>query len=131
MLVHVKSVVKMSKEYLDEMRKLELQEKQLRDRYNTEEEPLDKHNYKKIVNSDIRLAPERSETLKHYIEKIKIFQEISKTKNWDTHVDNSYKTWHTHRLPMGCFMCEDQQFIAVLVQVLECISADQKKFKFS
>ncbi len=33
----------MSKEYLAEMRKLELQEKQLRDRYNTEEESKDPH----------------------------------------------------------------------------------------
>ncbi len=120
----------MSKEYLDEMRKLELQEQQLRDRYSTEEEPLDKHNYKNIVNADVKLAPEHGETLKHYIEKIEIFQKISKDKNWDTHVDNSYKTWHTHRLPLGCFMCEDQQFINVLVQVLKVISSSNRKVKF-
>ncbi len=120
----------MSKEYIDEMRKLELQEKQLRDRYSTEEPALDIHNYKQIVNADLKLAPSRGDTLKHYIEKIKIFQEISKTKNWETHVDNQYKTWHTHKLPLGCFMCEDQQFISVLIQVLECVSDSNKKFKF-
>jgi len=120
----------MSNEYLREMRKLELQEKQLRDRYSTEDKALDIHDFKTIINSDIKLAPDREETLKHYIEKIKIFQEISYQKNWETHVDNRYKVWHTHKLPLGCFMCQDQQFISVLIQVLECISSTQKKYKF-
>ncbi len=120
----------MSKEYLEELRKLELQEKQLRDRYSTEEEPLDVHEFKKIVNARIKLAPETGEQLKHYIERVQIYQEISHTKNWDTHVDNPYRVWHTHKHPLGCFMCEDQQFIRVLVQVLQVISLDQKKFKF-
>ncbi len=121
----------MSKEYLDEMRKLELQEKQLRDRYSTEEKSLDKHNYKTIVGADIRLSPDKEEKLKHYIQKIKIYQKISYEKNWETHVDNRYKVWHTHKLPMGCFMCEDQQFISVLVQVLECLLDVYPKAKFT
>ncbi len=120
----------MSKEYLEELRKLELQEKQLRDRYNTEEESLDPHDFKRIVNADIKLAPQTGEKLKHYIEKLKIYQEISHKKNWDTHVDNPYKTWRTHKIPLGCFMCEDQQFIRVILQVLEVLSSRYPKDKF-
>ncbi len=125
----------MSKEYLaDEMRKMEekllRQEDQLRDRYSTQEEPLDVHDFKKIVSAKIKLAPETGEKLIHYIERVQIYQEISHTKNWDTHVDNPYKVWHTHKHPLGCFMCEDQQFIRVLVQVLQVISSGNHKFKF-
>ncbi len=120
----------MSKEYLKEMRKLELQEKQLRDRYNTEEKPLDKHNYKKILNADIQLAPRTGEKIKDYITKIKIFQEIARKKNWETHVDNPYKTWHTHKMPVGCFMCEDLQFINVLIQVIQLIQDGHPDHQF-
>jgi len=112
----------MSEEYLKEMRKLELQEKQLRDRYSTEEKPLDVHNYKNIVNAKIKIAPFSGETLVDYIKRIKVYQDISKEKNWNTHVDNPYKIWRTHKIPLGCFMCEDQQFINVLIQILEVIS---------
>ena len=40
---------------------------------------------------------------------------IAYRKNWETHVDNGRKTWYTHKRP-SCFMCEDQQFISVIVQ---------------
>ncbi len=120
----------MSKEYLDELRKLELQEKQLRDRYSTEEKSRDLHDYKRIVNAKIKLAPVSAESLKDYIKRIKIYQDISKEKNWDTHVDNPYKTWRTHKLPLGCFMCEDQQFIGVLIQVLQVLSDTHPKASF-
>ncbi len=120
----------MSKEYLEEMRKLELQEKQLRDRYSTEEKPLDPHDFKRIVGSSIKLSPETGEKLEHYIERLKIYQEISHTKNWATHVDNPYKVWRTHKIPLGCFMCEDQQFIRVLIQVLEVLLSAYPKYTF-
>ncbi len=71
----------MSEEYLKALRQVELQEKQLRDRHSTEEEPLDLHEFKKIVNAKIKLAPETGEKLTHYIERIQIYQEISHTKN--------------------------------------------------
>ncbi len=91
------------------------------DRYNTLDEPDDPNNYKKIVNAKINLAPTTEETLAQYLQRIKIYQKISRDTNWNTHVDNPYKTWHTHKNPMGCFMCQDTQFIGVLVQVLQVI----------
>ncbi len=112
------------------MRKLELQEKQLRDRHNTEEQNLNVNNYKRIVNAKLKIAPIGGEKLTHYIERLKIYQDISHEKNWNTHVDNPYKTWRTHNIPVGCFMCEDQQFINVTIQVLEILSKEYPNYTF-
>ncbi len=128
----------MSEEYLKEMRKLEKQQDQLRheqqsedrDRYSTIHEQINQHDYRQIVNAKIAISPDSMETLEHYIQKLKIHQEISYDKNWKTHVDNGKRTWHTHTLPMGCFMCEDQAFIGVILQVLELINAQQPNIKF-
>ncbi len=119
----------MSEEYLRQLRQLELQEKNLQDRYSTEEKVADVNDYKRIVNSQLKISPETGEKLTHYIERIKIYQELSHEKNWATHVDNPYKVWHTHKRP-DCFMCEDQKFIRVLISVLQVISSSTRKFTF-
>ncbi len=109
-------------EYADkELKRYESELRELKDRYNTVEPNIDKSNYKQIVNADIALAPSSEESLRQYVERIKIYQKIASDKNWNTHVDNPYKTWHTHKNPQGCFMCNDTQFIGVLVQVLQVI----------
>ncbi len=92
-----------------------------RDRYNTLEENEDIHSYRKIINAQIDLAPNSKESLSTYLQRIQIYEKIARDKNWNTHVDNPYKTWHQHKNPMGCFMCQDTQFIRVLVQVLQVI----------
>ncbi len=128
----------MSEEYLRQMRQLEEQQQKLRqeqqsedrDRYSTVNEQINQHDYKRIVNAKISIAPTSAETLNHYIEKLKIHHEISYEKNWMTHVDNGKRTWHTHKFPMGCFMCEDQAFIGVLIQVLELIHSQNPNIKF-
>lgn len=124
--------------YDKELEKLEKQQRELRqhqesadrDRYNTEEKPLDLHEYRKILNANINLAPLSNETLSDYIKKIKIYQEIAKKKNWDTHVDNPYKIWRTHKIPVGCFMCEDMIFIRTLISVLELLNEIHPNIKF-
>ena len=123
--------------YDKEMEKLEKQQEMLRkqqedntrDRINTISQQSNKHDYMRIVNADIQLAPRTGENLKDYCKKIKIFQDISYVKNWETHVDNGRKTWYTHKRP-SCFMCEDQQFISVLVQSLQVIAKQNPKIIF-
>ncbi len=123
--------------YDREMEKLERQQEILRkqqedntrDRINTIAKPSDKHDYMRIVNADIQLAPKTGEKLKDYIKKVKIFQDISYVKNWEIHVDNGRKTWYTHKRP-SCFMCEDQQFIAVIIQSLQVINKQYPNIKF-
>ncbi len=119
-------------EYYDkEMERLEKLQKELHDRYNSEELEVDKHAYRKIINAKVKLAPIGGEKWIQYIERIKIYQKIAFDLNWGTHVDNSYKIWHTHKLSSGCFMCNDSAFIAVLIQVLECMAENHPKDKFA
>ncbi len=92
-----------------------------KDRYNTIEPPEDENNYRKILNAQNPVAPSSKESLEQYITRVKIYQKIASDLNWKTHVDNPYKTWHTHKNPAGCFMCQDTQFITVLIQVLQVI----------
>jgi len=102
----------------------------VRDRHNTLDPPEDKHAYRKIVNAQLSLAPSSAESLETYLTRIQIYEQIAREKNWNTHVDNPYKTWHQHKNPMGCFMCQDTQFIHVLIQVLQVINEQYPKLQF-
>ncbi len=104
-------------------------EANVQDRINTITQPSNRHDYMRIVNADIQIAPKTGEKLKDYIQRIKIFQDIAYRKNWETHVDNGRKTWYTHKRP-SCFMCEDQQFISVIVQSLQVIAKQNPNIKF-
>ncbi len=101
-----------------------------KDRYNTVKPPEDENQYRKILNAQLSIAPTSVETLEQYIQKIKIHQKIARDRNWNTHVDNPFKTWHQHKNPAGCFMCNDIEFIAVLVQVLELIQDNYSSITF-
>ncbi len=123
--------------YDHEMEKLEQQQAKLRqeqedntrDRVNTITKPSSKHDYMRIVNADIQTSPKTGEKLSDYIKKIKIFQDIAYITNWETHVDNGRKTWYTHKRPQ-CFMCADQQFIAVIIQAMQVINKQNPNIKF-
>ncbi len=120
------------------LEKLELEQAELRkreaadwrDRYNTTSKQESEHYYKKIVNAKIKIAPISGESIKDYIKRLQIYQTISHDKNWETHVDNGKRTWHTHTLPLGCFMCEDTQFISVNIQVMQILSDANPGFRF-
>ncbi len=128
----------MSDTYYDsEMEKLEKQQAELRkqqenntrDRINTITQPVSIHDYQRIVNADIQIAPTSGQSLKQYIAKIEIFRDINYRNNWETHVDNGRKTWYTHKRPQ-CFMCADQVFITTLMSVLKVIAKQNPKIKF-
>ncbi len=101
-----------------------------RDRWSTVEGTDQKHFYKKIVNAKIKIAPISNEKITDYIQRLEIYQTISHDKNWETHVDNGKRKWHTHSLPLGCFMCEDQQFIGVTISVLHILADEYPDFRF-
>jgi len=95
----------------------------LNDKYNSLDIQESLHNAEKIVNaSQLEYAPKSNEKYITYLQRIKLYQEIAHSKNWRSHVDNGRKVWHTHKLPSGCFMCEDTQMISVLIQVLSIMA---------
>ncbi len=81
---------------------------------------FDPNLYQKIVHSDSRYAPQpHMKTVEQYISQCKMLESIGLDKSTRAHVDAPSGTWYTHRSPLGCFMCEDQQFITTLISVLE------------
>jgi len=103
----------------------------LNDKYNSLDIQESIHNAEKIINaSQLEYAPRANEKYTNYIQRIKLYQEIAHNKNWKTHVENGRKVWHTHKLPSGCFMCEDTQMISVLIDIITIISlkSDQDSF---
>ncbi len=95
----------------------------LNDKYNSLDIQANIHDAEKIINaSQLEYAPKTNEKYITYLQRIKLYQEIAQSKNWRTHVDNGRKVWYTHKLPSGCFMCEDTQMISVLIQVLSIMA---------
>ncbi len=119
----------MSEEYLRQMRVLELQEKDLTSQY-TDEERLDSNDYRKIVNAHAICTPDTNELWTHYADRLQIYCKIGSDKNRLTHIDGPRKAWYTHRNPMGCFMCEDTNLIAVMRRVIGLMAIKYPKEKF-
>ncbi len=88
------------------------------DRYNQSESKYEIQDNKEIVDSDIEFSPKTGTSWSEYVTEIKIYAKINAKKNIDTHVNNPYKVWHSHKLPLGCFMCSDTNLISVLVRVI-------------
>ncbi len=112
-----------NKYYEDEIRKLELQQKGLKDQYNTLDENQDLGNtpsYKPTPS--LPYSPSLNETLENYYEKLKIYRKINYGKNTMAHITPPKGAWYTHRSPLGCFMCEDQQMINVMLEVIHILS---------
>ncbi len=128
----------MNEYFEDEMEKLEKQQRRerelsqnnLRDRYNQPESQFEIQDFKTIVSSRIEFAPKEGGLWSSYGDEIKIYAKMNAKKNWDTHVDNPYKVWHTHVLPLGCFMCEDTNLISVLVRVIGLMASQYPDNRF-
>ncbi len=119
----------MSEEYLKQMRELERQEQGLKSQY-TEEEKLDTNDYRTVVNANIDFAPRKQETWAQYSDRVSIYAKINATKNYKTHIDGPRKAWYTHRNPMGCFMCEDTNLIAILRRVIGLMAIQYPENRF-
>ncbi len=102
-----------------ELRKEELrrQESNLFSQY-VDSEKLDPNDYSSIVNAKIICSPEGGESWAHYADRLQVYVKIAAEKNYKTHIDGPRKAWYTHRNPMGCFMCEDANLIAVMRRVV-------------
>jgi len=114
----------MTNKYYDaEIRKLELQRKNLKDQYNTLDENQDLGNTSSYTPTpSLAYSPSKDENLKSYFEKLKIYRKINYEKNIKCHINTPKGAWYSHRAPQGCFMCEDQQMINVMTEVIRILS---------
>ncbi len=110
-----------------ELERLEKEQRALRarqeDRYNTKDSQYEIEDFKNIVNSSIEFAPKGGALWTTYATEVKVYAKMNAKKNIDTHIDNPYKVWYTHKLPLGCFMCEDTNLISVLVRVINLMAS--------
>ncbi len=101
----------------DLMEKLELQQKELRDRYNTELKAKVDDDYQRSVSQDHSEMYQEGQLWSEYHIQIQTYMKIHKEKNWKTHMLGK-KEWYQHRNPMGCFPCQDSTLIKILVQAI-------------
>ncbi len=117
--------------YDKEMARLEREQEKLRDNYNSENVGYDEYEYNKIINSSLPYAPKHHQKIIDWLNELIIYQKIAATKNMKTHIyPPTGKTWHTHKHPLGCFMCEDMQFINVLTSVIKSLSKAHPEYLF-
>ncbi len=102
--------------------KLKLTKMGLRDQYNSNDNELDSSHYENVVHGDDTLLnPKTGETFFSYYQRLTVIQKYSETKSYKAHIAGPKGAWYSHRSPLGCFMCEDQNLIRVLLDVLGLI----------
>ncbi len=112
-----------NKYYEDEIRKLELQSKNLKDNYNTLDANADLGNTAGYIPTpSLPYAPTKDETLESYFAKLKIYRKINHDINTKCHITTPKGPWYSHRAPQGCFMCEDQKMINIMLEVIRILS---------
>ncbi len=117
--------------YNKEMEKLERQQRELRDRYNTLEAAQQEEDFKNVINTTNTLdyAIRKGETLEQYLTRLNIYRDLAHKKNWKIHVviGAHGKPWYTHKSANGCFMCEDTNLISYMYNLLLAIAAKHPK----
>jgi len=111
------------KYYDNEIRKLELQRKEIKDQYNTLDENQDLGNTQSYIPTpSLAYSPSKDENLESYFKKLKIYRKINYERNTKCHINTPKGPWYSHRAPQGCFMCEDQQMINIMLEVIRILS---------
>ncbi len=104
------------------MEKLERQQRELRDRYSTEQLSLNEAEFKQVINatSTLDYAIRKGETLEQYVTRLEIYVKLAHKKNWKVHVliGSKGKPWYQHSNSNGCFMCEDTNLIHYMLNII-------------
>ncbi len=128
----------MSKEYLRQMRELEILETRQRnahslkvqeqsDKYNTLDPNIPYTEYHNIINSELDISPSEGQTWGDYAIEAIIHAKIGQKNNRNSHINGKAGYWHTHVDPRGCFMCDDNNMISMLVRVIGLMASKYPK----
>ncbi len=131
----------MSEEYLRQMRELERDEinqrelhnkkaQEQQDKYNTLDPSINYLDYHHIVNTSLDFAPKSGQTWSEYAMEAIIHAKIAQKINRNCHINGRNGYWHTHVDPRGCFMCDDNNMISMLVRVIGFMSSKYPAKKF-
>jgi len=107
---------------LEEIRKIDLQQKGMSDKYNQPQNP-DMDRINKLMQSDhIMYKPHTGQTWLQYAEQLPIHIKYQNAINYRIHVENNgKKAWYTHLKP-ECFMCKDTEMLNVLQTVIQMMA---------
>ncbi len=112
-------MVKTGDRWIDqELRKIDMQQKNISDKYNQEQNPNMDRIEKLMQSLNIMYRPRSGQTWQQYAIELITHVDYADHKNYETHIENNgKKAWHTHSKP-ACFMCEDVNFRNVLLTVI-------------
>ncbi len=113
-----------------ELDKLEKQQKGLHDQYNTLDNPIDVKKAERVLNSNLKYAPQLHQTWQQYVQELETHVKYADEKNTQSHINGTRGAWYTHRSPLGCFMCEDIALRHVMLQVLQLMAKQYPKTSF-
>ncbi len=116
--------------YDTEIRRIDLQRKNLLDHYNTLEEKPDLTKCDRLVEAKLEYSPRKHELWTDYAKNLKIHIAYAQKKNYKAHIDPPKGCWYTHRSPLGCFMCEDMELIHYMLKVIEYMGETHPKQTF-
>ncbi len=93
------------------------------DQYSTDESSLDLGKYQNIVKDNtIDYSVRKREKLIDWLQRIEIYVKLGADLNAKSHITPPKGAWYTHRSPMGCFMCKDQDMIHYLLNVIRLLT---------
>lgn len=99
------------------------------DRYNTNDPVLDVNLYQRLTNSNREDSPNKGEFLREYLPRLKLHIDFARKRNLKMHRDGP-KQWYSHRHPMGCFMCADNETIQFIYDMLCLLSSKYPDYQF-
>ncbi len=103
--------------------------KEIHDQYNTLEKP--EYNYtESIINSNLEFTPSPGQTWESYAIEAQIYQKTNEKISTASHINPPKGAWYTHRMPAGCFICNDANLISVLVQTIAIMASKYPKQKY-
>ncbi len=109
-----------------ELKNIETVRKQMHDNYNTLEPPKDINDIKHILNADLDYTPKEGQTWESYIQELTTHVQYSSKKNAKAHINGPRGPWYTHK-GATCFMCEDQNLIHAMLNVMRLMASSSPK----
>ncbi len=111
------------------MERLEREQKNLKNQYETEQEQTDRNDVEHLLNSSLKYTPQNHQTYETYYQELITHVKYADDKNRKAHIEGK-RAWYTHRSPLGCFMCEDIALRHVMLRVIQIMVEAHPNTKF-
>lgn len=109
--------------YKSEMQRIEREQRNLSDQYNSEQKEFDANEYVRRLRAgrNLEYGISIGEKLENYYVRLQCNVDLAAKKNIQAHVHNNGRgAWFTHKdkFGVGCFMCEDMNMVHYLMSFI-------------